>query len=640
MKPFMSLCMIVKDEEKVLRRCLDSVKGIVDEIIIVDTGSSDNTKEIAKEYTDKLFNFKWNNNFSEARNYAASKAQGKWILVLDADEYVDPSNLQQAIEEVKNHNDLYDIYVVNIVNFAGENGENTVQHKHVRIYKNDGTIRFYRAIHEQLKKENDIVNVGLSSLIIYHSGYLSQTVKEKNKNERNLPLVQHELNQLTSKGFDYFNLGNELKRLGQTKEALDAYIKAYQNKEDIWHDWVPFCLCNMIECLIELKRYKDALEIIHSAEYMYTNVADFLFLKGEIYLQQHRYDDAKNVFNVIVSNKQNYSDVVRSADYRDYFPHRRLGRIYEMEKDYEKAVFHYVKALNFNNYCLESMIRLIDLLSKFHSEEEIYQFISKRLLKDNNEDFLRKILIFLLNQGLSKIAGLLVNHYFNDHLTIKKLVELKVDIINGNFEPYLSREDIESSLFLAGINLGLLDFADLFIMHWHMSDSFIKRCIEVIMTSSKIYTIVQYLKDKEQKLQIDVESYLYLVEKALRFKKWALLDELISIKGEVGEGIESKLGSIFYRNECEEKAIELYQLAAENSLMEQDYVNIIEWFLSSANYERAYKASKEALNRFDKDFRFYKYVILLGDQNSEYVQSVKLKAFSLFKDSEWLRVHF
>jgi glycosyltransferase involved in cell wall biosynthesis len=639
MKPFMSLCMIVKDEEKVLRRCLDSVKGIVDEIIIVDTGSSDNTKEIAKEYTDKLFNFKWNNNFSEARNYAASKAQGKWILVLDADEYVDPSNLQQAIEEVKNHNDLYDIYVVNIVNFAGENGENTVQHKHVRIYKNDGTIRFYRAIHEQLKKENDIVNVGLSSLIIYHSGYLSQTVKEKNKNERNLPLVQHELNQLTSKGFDYFNLGNELKRLGQTKEALDAYIKAYQNKEDIWHDWVPFCLCNMIECLIELKRYKDALEIIHSAEYMYTNVADFLFLKGEIYLQQHRYDDAKNVFNTIVSNKQNYSDVVRSADYRDYFPHRRLGRIYEMEKDYEKAVFHYVKALNFNNYCLESIMRLIDLLSKFHSEEEIYRFISKHLLK-NNEEFLRKILIFLLNRGLSKIASLLVNSYFNDHLTIQRLVELKVDIINGNFESYLSREDIESSLFLAGINLGFIDVADLFIMYWHMNDSFIKRCVEVIMASSKIYTIVEYLKDKEQKKQIDAESYLYLVEKALKFKKWALLDELISIKDEVAKGIETKIASIFYQNRYEEEAIELYKLATEESLVEQDYVNIIEWFLSRENYMHAYRASQEALNRFDKDFRFYKYVILLGDQGSEYIQSVKLKAFSLFKDSEWLKNHF
>jgi glycosyltransferase involved in cell wall biosynthesis len=75
MKPFMSLCMIVKNEEKVLRRCLDPVKGIVDEIIIVDTGSTDNTKEIAKDYTDKIFEFKWNNNFSEARNYAASKAR-------------------------------------------------------------------------------------------------------------------------------------------------------------------------------------------------------------------------------------------------------------------------------------------------------------------------------------------------------------------------------------------------------------------------------------------------------------------------------------------------------------------------------------------------------------------------------------
>ena len=85
----LSLCMIVKDEEEVIRRCLDSVINIVDEIIIVDTGSTDKTKEIAKEYTRKVYDFKWIDDFSEARNFSFSKASKEYILWMDADEYFD-----------------------------------------------------------------------------------------------------------------------------------------------------------------------------------------------------------------------------------------------------------------------------------------------------------------------------------------------------------------------------------------------------------------------------------------------------------------------------------------------------------------------------------------------------------------------
>ena len=81
-----SLCMIVKDEENVIERCLKSVKGIFDEIIIVDTGSSDNTKKIVSKYTDKIYDYKWNNDFSEARNYSFSKATCDYIMWLDADD--------------------------------------------------------------------------------------------------------------------------------------------------------------------------------------------------------------------------------------------------------------------------------------------------------------------------------------------------------------------------------------------------------------------------------------------------------------------------------------------------------------------------------------------------------------------------
>ena len=95
-----SLCMIVKNEEKVLARCLDSVADLVDEIIIVDTGSSDATKEIASRYTDQVYDFAWQDDFAAARNFSFSKATKDYIYVPDADEVLDEEN-REAFRQLK-----------------------------------------------------------------------------------------------------------------------------------------------------------------------------------------------------------------------------------------------------------------------------------------------------------------------------------------------------------------------------------------------------------------------------------------------------------------------------------------------------------------------------------------------------------
>ena len=95
-----SLCMIVKDEEKVLARCLESAKGFADEIIIVDTGSQDRTKEIARAYTEKIYDFSWKDDFSAARNESFSKASMDYCMWLDADDVVTEEN-QGKLKELK-----------------------------------------------------------------------------------------------------------------------------------------------------------------------------------------------------------------------------------------------------------------------------------------------------------------------------------------------------------------------------------------------------------------------------------------------------------------------------------------------------------------------------------------------------------
>lgn len=94
----LSLCMIVKNEERVLARCLDSLVAAMDEIIIVDTGSTDSTKEIARHYTEQIYDFKWTGSFADARNFAASKATMEYIYTADADEYLDKENQEKLMQ--------------------------------------------------------------------------------------------------------------------------------------------------------------------------------------------------------------------------------------------------------------------------------------------------------------------------------------------------------------------------------------------------------------------------------------------------------------------------------------------------------------------------------------------------------------
>ncbi|MBI2109717.1 glycosyltransferase family 2 protein, partial [Candidatus Woesearchaeota archaeon] len=97
-----SLCMIVKNEERFIAKAIESVKDFVHEIIIVDTGSTDKTIEIAKKYTSKIFNFKWTDNFSTARNFSIEQATQPWILVLDADETIDKTYQEKLTDVIKN----------------------------------------------------------------------------------------------------------------------------------------------------------------------------------------------------------------------------------------------------------------------------------------------------------------------------------------------------------------------------------------------------------------------------------------------------------------------------------------------------------------------------------------------------------
>lgn len=172
-----SLCMIVKNEEKVLARCLDSIADLMDEIIIVDTGSKDATKAIAAKYTDKIYDFEWIGDFAAARNFAFSKAGMEYIYSADADEVLDEDNraaFMQLKETLLKEIDIVQMYYANqlshgtIYNFDRE--------LRPKLFRRLRTFQWHGAIHEQ---------VGLEP-VIYDSDIEICHMPENNHKDRDL----------------------------------------------------------------------------------------------------------------------------------------------------------------------------------------------------------------------------------------------------------------------------------------------------------------------------------------------------------------------------------------------------------------------------------------------------------------------
>ncbi len=148
-----SLCMIVKNEEKILRRCIDSLKGIYDEAVIVDTGSTDATKAIAKEYTDKVYDFEWIDDFAAARNFAMSKATCDYIYMADADEVLDEENQKKFMilkEALDGDVEVVQMYYVNQLS----NGSvyNFDREPRAKLYKRIREFKFVDPIHEVIRE--------------------------------------------------------------------------------------------------------------------------------------------------------------------------------------------------------------------------------------------------------------------------------------------------------------------------------------------------------------------------------------------------------------------------------------------------------------------------------------------------------
>ncbi|MFC1562217.1 glycosyltransferase [candidate division KSB1 bacterium] len=236
-KPRLSLCMIVKDEEHTLPKCLNSVKDIVDEIIVVDTGSTDRTVEVAREYGAIVRHFEWVDDFSSARNESLKHATGDWILYLDADEMVHPDHARR-IHEVIERNDIMAVSMIEHIPQQEGNLFTTTASDYCRLFRNDPALAFTGRVHEQILPSINAVGgkVLKTSIRIDHWGFGLTGEKKKAREVRNLRLLKKELEGNPDDLFHHFNIGLTYASAGDKHKALEFLMRAVSSGDDTMKD--------------------------------------------------------------------------------------------------------------------------------------------------------------------------------------------------------------------------------------------------------------------------------------------------------------------------------------------------------------------------------------------------------------------
>lgn len=384
----LSLCLITKDEEKNIARCINSVKDIVDEIVVVDTGSKDKTVEIAESFGAKIIHVKWEDDFAKARNIAIENAKSDWILFLDADEEIKKEDVGK-IRPLLN-DDTVEAYILKFVSFLGTNINNKVteENYNFRLFRNNGRLRYIYPIHENLRniEKGEVPVYKKADVTILHYGYLSEILIGKKKSQRNIGIISEYLLKHPEDKFQHGNLAVEYFNVGEYNKALKHLLIAIKGM-DVKTNAATRLLRYLILTYSALKNYDTALRIIRDAKEFYMDVPDFKFFEGTIYIDQKRYKKAIEMFKECLAMGEYKGIFVTMGGTGSYRARYMIGLCYEKLNRLNDAVKEYMELLKENPNYHEVFIKLFDIFVKNEKPEDVKEFFNKYVDKKSPANF-------------------------------------------------------------------------------------------------------------------------------------------------------------------------------------------------------------------------------------------------------------
>lgn len=373
-----SLCMIVKDEESNIINCLDRALKTVDEAIVVDTGSSDKTKElIGDKYCFdsrvKLVEYIWENDFSKARNESLKYATGDWILVLDADErlFADRIRMEEFLESREDK-----AYILPIYNITGDN-DISITSSMIRLFRNDNP-HFERAIHEQLYVNGksfmaDIIDSDICKA--YHYGYSKVVFDKKDKQNRNMDIIKSEIDKDPESSFNWYNKGVMEMIEGNYSVATDDFLKAHNLCGNIRFVFHNDLIIRVLQCLMLGKKYEMAIDFIKrvSEDIYMKEIPDIYYYCGIAYANIKEYPKAIEYFKRAADTGE-YRKGNSRFGAGSFLPKLEWAKVLIIEGEKEQAIEKFKEAVfDKNNAKYEGIEALKYLLKQENRLEELEQ---------------------------------------------------------------------------------------------------------------------------------------------------------------------------------------------------------------------------------------------------------------------------
>lgn len=597
-----SACVIAKNEEENISRSILSYKNIVDEIILVDTGSEDNTVVIAKGLGAKVFHFTWRNDFSSAKNFALSKATGDWIIFLDADEYIEMETAVKIPAILKKINNDFSLEALSIkmLHTNGFKGRIISENPSIRVFRNRKDIKFEGSIHEKPLVNGaplHALNPTNLNLKIIHTGY---EVGDKliAKFERNLKLLEKQLMTDKVDAMTFYYLSATYSSLGNPELAIKYGQKALEDKtlfkSVVAHKPYVFILKAMLERLSEYS-YEEIQRVIGNAVSKFPNHPEIIRLRAELYKKNKMYDEAFSDYALSLELNDNFQDFLIN-DYYLYIDqvYNELGTISLMKKDKGAALEYFFLSLKENNFNQDSLVKLVRISSNTDVEEIIYLLNSVYQINEfKNIEFLISILSQIKSKALIYYQEVWNKDYKEEDLSLivtflllkkyEKAYHLIVNLLKKHTNKQLE-------LFLLITSL-LID-----------RKSCYEKCID-LLTDENIIDILKNLafekkiKVKEKDIVISVIRELILLNEDITINKF--LDK-IELKS-VGDFYEN-IGNLYFNI--------------------QDYINSKLWYTMSME-TNSYILKREILFKigiceFQLDEYINSYIYFIRAENEGY----------------------
>lgn len=430
-----SACVIVKNEEKHIERWLANVRRIADEIIVVDTGSTDRTVELAEAGGAKVYFFAWIHDFAAAKNYALDQAHGDWIVFLDADEYFTEDALErlpQVLQEVHPQRKIVGLVSPFLNIDEADHGRVIDQAYQMRIFRRSRTLRYVGSVHEMIRNmamESGKREYQMTDLMFIHTGYSILTQAEKNK--RNLELL---LRERAREGKDdpkkfpyfmdvYYNMGEFETCLEYARKFLDYVDRAQESQETERRTW--FTLLSAMDQLGTLAEH--GMEEVERALAKHPRWAELAWGKGKVFFRQMRYGKAREMFfRAMELSKlpEEHPEELQHAFMPAVMPelYYLLGRTYQEEGKESIALQYWQKSLKAYFYQVRCLRDALQVLLRGNVTKTI-AFFEELSLDETAKRFLceqlrlfppGEIYLYFLQPGMDAYANFMIAGRYED----------------------------------------------------------------------------------------------------------------------------------------------------------------------------------------------------------------------------------